>query len=176
MASFLSFEDVKCLQLLLTRGNFTCFGKAWWLKHPHLDVKLTVWKRFFWVISSEVNLREVGEEFKNTMTSDSWHPIIIMPVPALSFWVFVDVFFTSLRWLDRLVEGKCWSEKNRAIPKYTSYIYWCSSTWEFQWLPWFLNLRSFSLYFDLSMVLSYVCLMCQIQPCSMCDLCEGICL
>jgi len=28
------------------------------------------------------------------------------------------------------------------------------------------------IYFDLSMVLSYVCLMCQIQPCSMCDLCE----
>lgn len=55
-------------------------------------------------------------------------------------------FLTSLRWLDRLVEGKCWSEKNRAIPKYTNYIYWCSSTWEFQWLPWFLNLRSFSLY------------------------------
>lgn len=76
MASFLSFEDVKCLQLLLTRGNF--------------------WKRFFWVISSGVNLREVGEEFKNTMTSDSWHPIIIMPVPVLSFWVFVDVFLLLL--------------------------------------------------------------------------------
>ena len=63
--------------------------------------------------------REVGEEFKNTMKSNLWHPII-MPVPAFgSSLVFFIFFFLVIRQIGR---GNVGLRTSRAIPKYTSYF------------------------------------------------------